>query len=221
MTEAGEMDTPQRKNVPVTRILIARHGQTVSNREGRFCGHSETELTPLGEAQAKALAARLSETAIHAAYTSDFSRAIRTAGFALEGRNLALGTDPALRELHYGEWEMERESAIRKSHPEQHKLMRDESPEWRPPGGENVAIVRERMQASIQRLIRRHKGETVLVVSHGTAIACLLSEFLGMPIANTFRFDIGNCALSEITVIRGHPFLSLLNDRSHLVGVTA
>ena len=157
---------------------------------------------------------------IHAAYSSDFSRAIRTARFVLEGRGVALATDPALRELYYGEWEMERESAIRRSHPEQHRLMRAESPDWRPPGGENVAVVRQRMYTAVGRLMRRHRGEIVLVVSHGTAIACLLSEFLGMPLANTFRFDIANCALSEITVVRGHAFLSLLNDRSHLAGVT-
>lgn len=205
----------------MTRILIARHGQTMANREGRFCGQSETDLTSLGEAQARALGARLRETHVHAAYASDFSRAIRTAGFVIEGRNLALGADSGLRELHYGEWEMERESSIRKSHPEQHQLMRDESPEWHPPGGENVAAVRIRMHEAIARLLRRHKGQTVLVVSHGTAIACLLSEFLGMPVANTFRFDIGNCALSEITVVRGHALISLVNDRSHLAGVTA
>ena len=204
----------------MTRILIARHGQTVANREGRFCGQAETDLTPLGEAQARALGLRLRETPIHSAYASDFSRAIRTAGFVIEGRDLALAADSGLRELHYGEWEMERESAIRKNHPEQHKLMRDESPEWHPPGGENVAAVRMRMHAAFTRMMRRHKGETVLVVSHGTAIACLLSEFLGMPVANTFRFDIGNCALSEITVIRGHALVSLVNDRSHLDGVT-
>lgn len=204
----------------MTRVLIVRHGQTVANREGRFCGQAETDLTPLGEAQARALGARLRETRIDAAYASDYSRAIRTAGFVIDGRNLALAADSGLRELHYGDWEMERESAIRKSHPEQHKLMRDESPDWHPPGGENVAAVRVRMHATFARLLRRHKSETVLVVSHGTAIACLLSEFLGMPVANTFRFDIGNCALSEITVIRGHALVSLVNDRSHLTGVT-
>ncbi len=47
------MPTPAK--TPTTRIFIARHGQTVSNREGRFCGHSETDLTPLGEAQARTL----------------------------------------------------------------------------------------------------------------------------------------------------------------------
>ena len=214
------MPTPA-KTPTTTRIFIARHGQTVSNREGRFCGHSETDLTPLGEAQARALGVRLAGTPLHAIYTSDFSRAIRTAGFATEGRGLTPNTDPSLRELHYGAWEMERESAIRRDHPEQHKLMRDESPEWHPPGGENVAAVRERTHAALQRLIRRHKGENVLIVSHGTAIICMLSELLGMPIANTFRMDIANCGLSEVTVVRQRSVLSLLNDTSHLVGVTA
>jgi len=40
-------------------VLVVRHGQTESNREGRFCGHSETPLTPLGIEQARALGGSL------------------------------------------------------------------------------------------------------------------------------------------------------------------
>ena len=127
-----------------TRIFLARHGQTVTNREGRFCGHSETDLTPLGEAQARALGRRLAGTPIAACYTSDFARARRTAEFILEGRGIIPHVDPDLRELHYGEWELERESEIRRKYPAQYRLMRAEDPAWRPPGGESVPEVRAR-----------------------------------------------------------------------------
>ncbi len=49
-----------------TRIYLARHGQTVTNREGRFCGHAETELTDLGVEQSQALAVRLERASISA-----------------------------------------------------------------------------------------------------------------------------------------------------------
>ncbi len=209
-----------RRPPSVTRVFLARHGQTVANREGRFCGQSETDLTPFGQQQARALAQRLAGIEIHAVYTSDFTRAILTAAPSLEGRALTPSIDAALRELHYGEWEMERENAIRKSHPEQHRLMReDRVVEWHPPGGENVAAVRRRTHGALQALIRRHKGNNVLVVSHGTAITCMIAEFLGMPLENTFRFDIAHCAVSEVTVIGRRQVLSLLNDTSHLAGV--
>ena len=36
-------------------IYLCRHGQTFHNREGRLQGRSESDLTPLGRAQAAAM----------------------------------------------------------------------------------------------------------------------------------------------------------------------
>lgn len=204
----------------VTRVYLARHGQTVTNREGRFCGHAETSLTPLGIEQARALAGRLARANLSAAYTSDFSRAIQTAALILGERGVAPRPDPALRELHYGEWELERESAIRMRYPEQYGLMRAEDPAWRPPGGESVAEVRERTHRALGRIVAAHRGREVLVVSHGTAINCMLSSVLGMPESHVFRIDVANCALTEIEERGGRLYVARLNDTAHLAGLS-
>jgi broad specificity phosphatase PhoE len=202
-----------------TRILIARHGQTVSNKEGRFCGHSETELTALGIEQARALGRRLAAVPIQAAYTSDFGRAIQTAGYGLGERGITPRTDPDLRELHYGEWELEKEREIARRFPQQHRLMRDEDPAWQPPGGETIDMVRARTGAALLRIAKAHAHQTVLVVTHGTAINCMLAGVLGMPASHTFRFDVANCGLSEVVMRRATPVIVTLNDVSHLVGL--
>ena len=212
---------PARVRKPPTRIYIARHGQTVSNREGRFCGHSETDLTELGREQARALARHLAETPIHAAYTSDFSRAIETAGLILDGRGITPNIDPDLRELHYGEWEMEKAGDIARRYPEQNRLMRAEDPAWRPPGGEDTAMVRLRTYSALQRIARAHRHESVLIVAHGTAINCMLAEVLGVAATHVFRIAIDNCGLSEIIFRRTTPIVVRLNDTSYLDGVHA
>lgn len=202
-----------------TRIYLARHGQTVSNREGRFCGHAETELTDLGVEQSRALGRRLEQTTIAACYTSDFTRALRTATLALGERGVAPRPDPDLRELHYGEWELERETLVRKNYPEQHRLMREEDPAWRPPGGESVAEVRARTFRALERIVKGHRNREVLVVSHGTAINCLLSAVLGMPESHVFRIDVTNCALTELEERCGRLYVVRLNDTAHLAGL--
>ncbi len=202
-----------------TRIFLTRHGQTVTNKEGRFCGHSETDLTELGEAQARSLGARLATEKIDACYTSDFSRAMRTAALIAGERRITPQVDPDLRELHYGQWELERESEIRKRSPEQHKLMREEHPSWRPPGGETVAEVRARTFAAFERIVAAQGGKRVLVVSHGTAINCLLSAILGMPESHVFRIDVANCGLTEIDVRAGRAYLARINETAHLAGL--
>ncbi len=203
-----------------TRILLTRHGQTVANREARFCGQSETPLTEFGLRQADALARRLAATTIDRVYTSDFSRATETATRVIEGRGLELRIEPRLREIHYGEWELQRERDIAKRDPERFALMRAEDPAWRPPGGETISEVRARAFAAVQSIAKRHAHETVLVVSHGDAVLCLIAEALGVPLANTYRLEIANCSLSELTVRGGKLALVCLNDTSHLAGLT-
>jgi len=188
----------------------------VSNKEGRFCGHAETDLTLLGIEQARALGRRLATIPIQAAYTSDFSRAIHTAAYVLGERGLTPRADPDLRELHYGEWEMERERDVARRFPELIKLMRAEDPAWRPPGGETVEMVRVRTTAALGRIARAHAHQTVLIVTHGTAINCMLTGVLGMPLSHTFRFDVANCGLSEVVFRKGIPVVVTLNDTSHL-----
>ena len=202
-----------------TRILLVRHGQTVTNREGRFCGHSETALTELGRRQAGALGERLRPVRIDAAYASDFSRAMDTAAMVLAGREVQLRVDANLRELHYGEWEQEKEREIARRYPEQHRLMRDEDPAWQPPGGETIGMVRARTAAAFRRIVRAHSHETVLVVSHGTAINCLVAELLSIPPSHTFRFTVENCGLTEIAMHRSIAVVTRLNDTSHLAGL--
>ena len=78
------------------RLLIVRHGETVWNAEGRIQGHSDTSLSERGVLQAQAVAERLADTQIDAAYSSDLVRASDTAKKILEDRGVALNETPLL-----------------------------------------------------------------------------------------------------------------------------
>ncbi|MFN0093192.1 MAG: histidine phosphatase family protein [Dehalococcoidia bacterium] len=201
------------------RVWLARHGETETNRAGVFCGHHETKLTSKGEEQARALGKRLAAVPVTAVVTSDLSRALATAALAAEGRGLTPGVDPDWREIHYGAWEGRREAEIRKEDPAQYALMRAESPDWLPPGGEGLAAVRSRMWAAFDRVIQAHKGGDVLVISHGTALSCLFAEAAGASPAHSLRFGTANCGLSRLEVHGGKVYLALVNDTTHLDGL--
>lgn len=203
-----------------TRIYLTRHGQTVTNTEGRFCGHWETDLTEKGVAQARALGDRLKKVKFEAVYTSDYSRAMRTAALIASGNGVTTAVaDPDLRELHYGEWEGVKGGEVARKWRTQYRLMRREDPAWRPPGGETVAEVRERTRAAFDRIAANHEGKKVLVVSHGTALNCLISTLLGMSESHVFRLEIANCGLTEVEVRKGVPYVLRVNDTAHLAGL--
>ena len=85
-------------------ILLARHGETPWNKEGRYQGHTDIPLSTDGEAQARALGARLQTIEIHRAVASPLQRARRTAELALGDRARLLTLDPDLVEIHQGGW---------------------------------------------------------------------------------------------------------------------
>jgi len=88
---------------PVTRMLLARHGQSEWNALGRWQGQADPPLSELGRQQARAAADRLGT--VDAIVSSDLERALATAAIIAEV--LGVGpvlVEPRLRERSAGEW---------------------------------------------------------------------------------------------------------------------
>lgn len=152
-------------------MIFVRHGQTVWNSEGRWQGRLNSPLSPLGIQQAREAHDALRATPIDAAYSSDAGRAYDTGCIILEGRNPGLVAHPGLRERDYGVYEGFNAAEIEERFPG--SRFRDSSAsreEWRPPNGETMAQVRERVAAVIREVAARHPGKTVLMATHSGAI---------------------------------------------------
>lgn len=74
-------------------LVLLRHGESVWNRENRFAGRADVDLSATGEDQARAAGARLAGVRFDAALVSPLRRAVRTAELALE----ASGSNAHLR----------------------------------------------------------------------------------------------------------------------------
>ena len=89
------------------RLVLLRHGESGWNRENRFTGWTDVDLSPQGVEEARS-AGRLLKTEGYAfdfAYTSVLRRAIRTLHLALEELDqlwIPVANDWRLNERHYG-----------------------------------------------------------------------------------------------------------------------
>src|SRR3977135_1918934 len=72
--------------VPMTtyQLVLVRHGQSTWNLENKFTGWVDVDLTPKGEAEAKAAGQKLKGMKFDKAYTSELKRAQRTLQIILE-----------------------------------------------------------------------------------------------------------------------------------------
>ena len=201
------------------RILLARHGETPWNAEGRYQGQHDIPLSDTGERQARLLGDRLREMPITRAVASPLSRARRTAELALgEERAGLLQLDRDLQEIAHGDWEGLLASEIRARDPNRLRAWRD-SPETvqMPGGGESIVQVFDRAWPAFARACEGlGEGDTLLVVAHDAVNRVLLCKILGIPLAQLWGF---RQAPTTINLLEGpdvdHLEVVRLNDCSH------
>lgn len=200
------------------RLLLARHGETAWNAEGRYQGQEDIPLSPVGEAQARALGARLRDERIDRAVASPLARAACTAQLAL-GRERAalLRTDAGLMEIAHGTWEGLLAREIGERDPERLLAWRDTPHEVLMPGGESLQHVLDRAWPALERACDGlGADDTLLVVAHDAVNRVILCRVLGLPLARLWRF---RQAPTTLNLLEGPGIDALevvrLNDCSH------
>jgi broad specificity phosphatase PhoE len=179
-----------RLTAAVTTILLARHGETDWNLEGRVQGHTDRPLNETGEAQARRLAEELAGVRIDAVYSSDLARALATAQAVAEPRGLRVAPLAALRERNFGTWEGLRDEEILERFPQAH------TGPWG--DDETVEELAGRILAALQEIAERHPRDDVLVVSHGGPLRAVLRH------CDVDAVDrIANCHVVQIAVEDG------------------
>ncbi|GAB4452138.1 MAG: alpha-ribazole phosphatase [Anaerolineales bacterium] len=170
----------------MTRLCLVRHGQTDWNLEGRYQGQSDVPLNENGRAQAKALAAQLKSFTFAAIYSSDLTRARETAQAIANELGLPVQIEARLREINQGEWEGVLVEDIKARYAEIWSQRTTDPASVRPPGGETVGEVAERVYAALDDIARRYPRENVLVVSHGLSIATAICRVRGIPVGQAY-----------------------------------
>lgn len=200
------------------RILLARHGETPWNAEGRYQGQEDIPLSAIGEAQAIALGERLRDVGITRAVASPLVRARRTAELALgPARAATLQLDPGLMEIAHGTWEGLLASEIRERDGERLQAWRDTPHEVLMPGGESIQHVLDRAWPAFARAAEGlGEHDTLLVVAHDAVNRVLLCKVLGIPLAKLWTF---RQAPTTLNLLEGsdvdHLDVVRLNDCSH------
>jgi phosphoserine phosphatase len=200
------------------RILLARHGETAWNAEGRYQGQENIALSPVGEAQARALGERLRDVHVDRAVASPLSRAKRTAELALgNGRVGMLTTDAGLMEIAHGEWEGLLTSEIRERDPERLRAWRETPHDVLMPQGESLQHVLDRAWPALERAGRAlGPQDTLLVVAHDAVNRVLLCRIMGLPLEKLWSF---RQAPTTLNLLEGpdidHLEVVRLNDCAH------
>lgn len=179
----------------MTTVVLARHGETDWNRDGRFQGHADPPLNANGRAQARELAARLSGDGITAVWSSDLQRARETATIVAEQLGLTVAARADLREADVGELTGLTRAEIHERFPA--AVPRAERHGYTWASGEGYEAVAARVLTALHEIASSHTGETVLVVTHGGPLRIALAHADGVELAEHRRLHgpMANCAV--------------------------
>lgn len=204
------------------RVLFVRHGETVWNQENRWQGQADVPLSEVGREQAWRLARRLRAEgrSVRVIYASDLQRALQTAEILRDALGVPLVPEVGWREMDIGAWSgLTTAEVIARYAAEWERLRAGEDlPRG---GGETFAQFQGRLLRCVERLIERHAGEQVVVVTHGGAVRALLLHCRGLDVSQFRQIDkIGNTGLSEVTFsVTGKAVIHSVNDTTHLDGL--
>ncbi|HKS12179.1 MAG TPA: alpha-ribazole phosphatase family protein [Pseudomonas sp.] len=175
---------------------LLRHGET--EQGGGLRGSLDDALTALGWTQMRQAVEQGGPWDVLVS-----SPLQRCALFADElGARLGLPVqrEPALQELHFGEWEGRSAAQLMDTHADELGRFWSDPYACTPPGGEPVTAFAERVLAAIERLQGAHAGKRVLLVTHGGVMRLLLARARGLPREQLLQVEVAHGALMRLAL---------------------
>ena len=157
-----------------TTILMVRHAEVKNPGEVLYGRLPRFGLSDRGRTQAETVAAFLVDRPVAAVYTSPLLRARQTARIiARDHSATTLHRSSLLHEVRSA-WEGTAFAAFERGF--------STYASRRAADDESIEDIRRRMVAFVERVRRRHPGESVVAVSHGDPITILRLALTGQPI---------------------------------------
>jgi 2,3-bisphosphoglycerate-dependent phosphoglycerate mutase len=178
------------------RLYLVRHAQTLWNAESKAQGHTDIDLDETGKWQAQQLKRAFKGVDIERVYSSDLKRSAKTAEAIADATGAPLELREDLRERNYGDWEGQPFEAIAALNAEAAKSQGSDLYRLKPPNGESMEDVWERLGPIAELL--RNAPRPVAVVTHGGTAALLLSKLLHGSLATSKAFRFANTSVTEL-----------------------
>jgi alpha-ribazole phosphatase len=105
---------------------------------------------------------------------------------------------------------------IEQRYPAEYALWRRDSARYRPPDGESLQALQQRVMAALDALLERHAGEAVCIVAHGGSVRAAVCGLLELPMDLWRALRTDNTGVSRIEFTSLGPQLALFNDIGHL-----
>ena len=206
-----------------TLIIFVRHGKTPTTGTKLPGRTPNLHLSDEGKSQAAMIAQENKKssnsflgTKVSAVYASPMERTQETAKPIAKTLNLRLRTLQGLNECDFGDWTGRRLRDLSKL--KSWSIIQKQPSSFRFPNGESFTEMQNRMLKTVDKILERHPGETVVCVSHADPIKAILASAVGTPLDLFQRILVGPCSASVVLYTKERPLVLTLNSNGNFNG---
>jgi broad specificity phosphatase PhoE len=181
-------------------LYLVRHGTTTMNVQNRYRGRRDVPLDAQGYQDAVDAARFLSDRGVTSVYTGPLRRTIATAQIIADEARV-----PDIRILHglinvdYGAWEGLTAQEAEIYDPQGFERYRTDPTTAVCPNGERLTDAQTRMLEAIDLIAQRHRGETVVAVTHAVMIRLAVAAIEHIS-GEGWRIPLGRGSLTTFSI---------------------
>ena len=217
---AGSSVTPVPNRPRPTLLLFVRHGLTPTTGVELYGRRPGVHLSEAGAQQAQRAAERIAalRKRVAAVYASPLERAQETAAPIAAAVGRTVRTHEGLNEADMGRWTGRKLNQLR-------KLAAWSQVQRYPsgfgfPDGETFRQMQTRIAATAGDLASRHRGSTVVAVSHADPIRALVADAMGTHLDLFQRVVVSPCSVTAILYTNDGPVVLATNSTSDLTALS-
>ena len=180
-------------------IIFLRHAQAENNTKRILAGRTDgVPLTKVGIEQAERIAKYLKSLDISAIYSSPIERASHTAEIVAKNNSLDYELDDRLTEIDMGKFTLVNYDDLLAKHGNIFLKFYENDPVIAEHKVETFPEVKERILDMVTHIVKKHKNENVILVTHMDPIKSMLSTVMDLKPKALFELIIANASLTII-----------------------
>jgi alpha-ribazole phosphatase len=181
------------------KLTLVRH--TSLDIAHSICyGQADVAVSAKFKQECLALQGKLAPFKFDAIYASPLQRCHQLAKALCVDESLGFSAndiqlDPRLKELHFGDWEMQDWDSIPR---DIFDIWANDYANLAPPNGETFSQLHARSKSFVGDLSLHSQDKNILIVTHGGIIRALIAEVLQMPLKRLFRLNIDHASVTQL-----------------------
>ena len=180
-------------------IIFLRHAQAENNAKRILAGRTEgVHLTKTGIEQAEQIAKYLKPFDISAIYSSPIERASHTAEIVAKNRSLEVVLDERLTEIDMGKFTRMNYDDMFAKYGNIFLKFYENDPVISEHEVETFPDVQKRVLDMVDHVLKKHKNENVILVTHMDPIKSMLAKMMNLLPETLFELIIENASLTII-----------------------